>query len=142
MNYFKRLETTVIAVIILVLGLAYGLLNNQAQAPDMADSAQQNAQATTPPPASIASMDLASTGTLSYMGQDGKTALDVLKSQYEVETQSFGDVGEFVSSINGVKPDSAHFWAFYVDGEIAQVGAGSYVTKSSETIQWKLEEIK
>ena len=79
---------------------------------------------------------------VAYEGVDGKTAAEVLKSFHTVETQEFPGVGEFVSRINGVPEDtSKYFWAFYVNGEMAQVGASQYVTKSTDFVEWKLEEI-
>jgi len=79
--------------------------------------------------------------TISYKGEDGKTALELLKSKYKVETQSFSSGGEFVKTINGTAPDSSHYWSFYINGVESSVGAGSYTTKSSDTIEWKLKEI-
>ncbi len=78
----------------------------------------------------------------SYLGQDGKNALEILKSSYNVETKTSDGLGEFVTSIDGRVPDDKHFWAFYVNGEQSQVGASSYITKSTDAITWKLEEIK
>ncbi|HYC79883.1 MAG TPA: DUF4430 domain-containing protein [Candidatus Binatia bacterium] len=137
MNYFKRLETIIILVIIVVLGVAYGALNNKAQAPatDTNTQAVQNEQETD-------SQQLAPAALVRYPGQDGRNAMELLKSLHRVETQSFGDMGEFVKSINGIEPDSTRFWAMYVNGSISQTGAEQYVTKSSDTIEWKLEEIK
>lgn len=78
---------------------------------------------------------------ISYKGVEGKDALTLLKSNYQVETKSY-DFGEMVESINGVKPDSKHFWSFYVNGQMSQVGAGSYQTKTSDTLEWKLDSIE
>lgn len=75
---------------------------------------------------------------ISYQGVEGKNALELLKSAHQVETRKF-DFGEMVQSIDGVKAPATHFWAFYVNGELAPVGAGAYQTKSAETISWKLE---
>lgn len=77
---------------------------------------------------------------ISYKGQNGKTALDLLKSNYKVETQSFTG-GEFVKSINGQTPDNNHFWAFYVNGQEATIGASQYVTKDGDTVEWKMKQI-
>jgi len=75
---------------------------------------------------------------INYQGQEGKSALELLKNQHQVETQPFGN-DEFVQSINGIKPEPNQFWAFYVNGAQAQVGAGSYITKDGDQIEWKLE---
>lgn len=79
---------------------------------------------------------------ISYQGQEGKTALDILKSSYNVETKTYDGIGEMVTSINGVAPDEKHFWAFYVNGQQAQVGAGQYTTKQGDKISWKLDAIQ
>lgn len=78
---------------------------------------------------------------ISYKGSAGKNALVLLKDNYKVETKKYKGLGEQVISINGIKPDKKHFWGFYVNGKLAQVGAGSYTTKDSDTITWKLEAI-
>lgn len=137
MNYFKKIETIVIIILILVMGAAYGALHSKkderaANNKERQESQEVKEEYTTQVPSSL----------VSYKGQEGRNALDVLKSNYNVQTKSFGDLGEFVQSINGVEPDNKHFWAMYVNGEVSQVGAGSYITKSTDTVEWKLEEIK
>lgn len=79
---------------------------------------------------------------VSYKGEDGKNALELLKQSYDVETKTYEGIGELATAINGVRADSKHFWSFYVDGRQSSVGAGAYMTKSTEVISWKFEEIK
>ncbi|HEX5797674.1 MAG TPA: DUF4430 domain-containing protein [Candidatus Saccharimonadales bacterium] len=79
---------------------------------------------------------------VSYEGVDGKNALELLKQKYKVETENYEGLGELVTSIEGVKPDKKHFWAFYVNGKQSQVGASTYKTKDNDKITWKLEEIR
>jgi hypothetical protein len=79
---------------------------------------------------------------VSYEGVAGKNALALLKASHATETKTYKGLGELVTSIDGVKVDSKHFWSFYVNGKPATVGAGSYTTKSGDKIVWKLEEIK
>lgn len=78
--------------------------------------------------------------TYSYDGVEGKTALDLLKAKYQnVETQS-SSVGDFVTTIDAKKADSAkEYWAFYLNGSLASEGAGTYVTKATDKIEWRLE---
>lgn len=77
-----------------------------------------------------------------YDGQEGVDALTLLKSLHQVETKDFGaGLGEFVQSINGIKPNADQFWAFYVNGKSATVGASSYVTKKGDKIEWRMEKI-
>ena len=139
-NYFKRLETGLIIVMILVLGVAYGVLNNKAKAPSHVNNQAGGTSEESQIPNE--GNDVVPT-VFSYEGVEGKTALELLKATFLVETQSFGDMGEFVTAINGVDADtSAQFWAFYLNGEQSQVGASTYVTKSTDKIEWRLEEIK
>lgn len=76
-----------------------------------------------------------------YQGEAGKNALEILKQKYQVQTKEFAGLGEFVESINGVKPDSKHFWKFFIDGQGSNLGAGSYVTKNSDSLEWRLAEV-
>jgi hypothetical protein len=79
---------------------------------------------------------------ISYRGQNGKTALDLLKGHYPVKSQHFNGVGDFVTSINNVVAPQNYFWAFEVNGKLSTVGAGQYVTKNTDTLTWKLEKIQ
>lgn len=79
---------------------------------------------------------------ISYDGVAGQNALALLKQKYRVQTKDYKGIGELVTSIDGVQADGQHFWSFYVNGKQAQVGAGSYTTKSGDKITWKLEAIK
>lgn len=78
--------------------------------------------------------------TVTYSGRDGETALEVLESLTTVETED-SDFGEFVVAINGVQADTdKEFWAFYVNGEQASEGAGTYESSDEDELQWRLEE--
>jgi hypothetical protein len=78
---------------------------------------------------------------VSYQGQDGKSAMELLKASHQVETTHY-DFGDMVNSIDGVKPDAEHFWSLYINGQAATVGADAYQSKSSDTITWKLDKIQ
>lgn len=77
---------------------------------------------------------------ISYQGIAGKNALEILKSNHNVETKKFS-FGEMVQSIDGVKAPATHFWAFYVNDKLAEVGASDFQTKTSDQISWKLVKI-
>nr|WP_246253673.1 DUF4430 domain-containing protein [Isoptericola chiayiensis] len=79
----------------------------------------------------------------SYTGEDGETALDLLLvHDDQAEVSGEGEMA-YVTGIKGrTAEDGAEFWALYVDGEMAQVGAGSLETEDGQQIQWKLEEIE
>lgn len=73
----------------------------------------------------------------------GKTALDALKQTNKVEMDGTG-ANAFITGINGIKPnpDKKEFWAYYVNDKQAEVGAGSYILKEGDKIEWKLETYK
>jgi hypothetical protein len=78
---------------------------------------------------------------ISYQGQDGQKAIDVLKASHTVVTED-SSFGPFVKGIDGLVADSAHYWAFYVNGQYATIGAHQYDSKSSDLIEWKYEAIQ
>ena len=81
----------------------------------------------------------AKSNIITYDGVEGKTALELLKAKATVVTQQ-SNYGEYVDSINGVKGGTdKKYWAFYVNGQLAQVGAADYATKNGDTITWKFE---
>lgn len=73
--------------------------------------------------------------------EEGKTALDLLNKFTKVETKGEG-ANAYVTSINGKKAltEKKEYWAFYVNGKPAAVGAGSYKLKSGDKIEWKIEK--
>lgn len=77
----------------------------------------------------------------SYPGADGTTALDLLiEADPDAVVSGEGENG-FVTGIAGHEADAAanEFWAFYINDESAQVGAGVYETTDEDVITWKLE---
>lgn len=76
--------------------------------------------------------------TFSYDGEDGKDALTLLKEKTQVKQDQSG----MVSAINGRTVDAARheYWAFYVNGKMAEVGPASYQTKNGDKIEWKVEK--
>lgn len=117
--------TNVLAMIIVVAALSaggyaidrYSRQNNQTQTPAVA-AAQ----------------------TLAYDCEEGKNALEILKTKAEVKTQE-SSLGAFVDSINGTANSSDRFWIFFVNGEIGTVGADQYQCKANDKIEWRYEKI-
>lgn len=72
---------------------------------------------------------------ISYTGQAGKNALELLAQSYAIESTPEG----FVNEINGRRPADRQFWAFYVNGAQASVGAKDYITTDTDQIRWVLE---
>ena len=86
--------------------------------------------------------DTSQTSAITYQGVEGKDALELLKDSHDVEIKSF-DFGDMVTAIDGQASDgTTNFWAFYVNGQQATVGAGDYETKNGDQIEWKLEVIE
>lgn len=78
------------------------------------------------------------TTQLSYQGQNGITALSLLKKHAVVQTKHYS-FGDLVTSINGTPGNGPKYWTFYLNGKQASVGAGAYISKSTDAITWKLQ---
>jgi hypothetical protein len=74
---------------------------------------------------------------ITYEGEDGKTALEILKARARVRT-SASQMGELVEEINGVNNGNGYYLLYYVNGVKAKVGARNYITKNGDKIEWKL----
>ena len=136
-NVFKKIEMFVVVVIIAGIGIVYAFKQKPATTPPVAQNKLSANSAGSP------KNDLnqqAPETTIIYSGQDGRNALDLLKVNHQVESKHY-DFGDLVVSIDGIIPDTAHFWAMYVNGEMSQVGASAYVTKSSDSIKWQIDAI-
>jgi len=101
-------------------------------------TAQQSAEASARPAPSASEA-----AELSYPGEDGRTALDLLlEADPTAVVEGEGEMA-FVTAVQGRAADAdSEFWALYVDGQSAQVGAGALETESGQTITWKLEEFE
>lgn len=129
-NLGRKIEVFVIVVIIAVIGIIYAFKQKPVLVSTRSDD-QKVAQQQAPVSAAV----------IEYPGQDGKNALDLLKALHLVEAKHYS-FGDMVTGIDGVTADSKHFWAFYLNGSMAQVGASAYTTKSTDVIKWQLDELK
>ena len=139
MNKTKQMITAVLAVIILGTG-GFLLYNNNKDetGQDTTKTVETTQTAVEEKPKITVSEDQK---TVSYDGQTGKTALEILQKGTEVtmESSSFGD---FVTGINDVVADSSkNYWSFYVNEAYASEGAGTYKTTDGEKIEWRLEDL-
>jgi len=75
---------------------------------------------------------------LSYHGQRGTDALQLLKQHARVQTKHYS-FGDMVVAINGVQGNGPKYWTFYINGHEASVGAGAYESKDTDTLSWKLQ---
>ena len=85
-----------------------------------------------------ASSQISGVQTFSYEGENGKTALDLLKSKADAQV-SESSFGSFVISINGTSNSDNQFWMLYVNGELATTGADQVQTKDGDKIDWRFE---
>ncbi|MBX4204907.1 MAG: DUF4430 domain-containing protein [Candidatus Doudnabacteria bacterium] len=118
----KRVEIFIIVAIVAAIGVVYAFTRKPVTAPTTTENNQQISSVT-------------------YDGQDGRNALDLLKVFHQVDTKDTS-YGPMIIGIDGVKPDSSHYWGFYVDGKLADRGADQYITKNGEHIEWKLDKIE
>ncbi|MCA9381941.1 DUF4430 domain-containing protein [Candidatus Dojkabacteria bacterium] len=75
-----------------------------------------------------------------YATEDGQNALELLKSSAVVEYDEF-QFGAFVTTINNLKADSEHYWAFYVNGEYAEKGIDSTTLNKGDEISLVYEAL-
>lgn len=83
----------------------------------------------------------ASADTFGYEGRTGATALELLlEADPSAEVTGEGE-NAFVTAINGRAADDSknEFWSLSVDGELAQVGAGSLETEDGQEITWTID---
>ncbi|OGK18486.1 hypothetical protein A2799_00695 [Candidatus Roizmanbacteria bacterium RIFCSPHIGHO2_01_FULL_39_24] len=80
-------------------------------------------------------------GFVKYTVSKGESALDLLKnSEPDVKMKDEGK-NAFITSIRGSTADEAkkEYWALYINGEPAEVGAGSYILLPGDQIEWKIK---
>lgn len=75
---------------------------------------------------------------IKYNGRNGVDALTLLRKHAVVKVKHYS-FGDLVTSINGSEGNGPKYWTFYVNGKEAQVGAGAYVTKNQDKLEWKLQ---
>ncbi len=122
----------VIALVVAASGGAF-LLTRPGDKPASTNAtSQQTAPKTGKESAAVVTAD-----HISYKGEEGRTALELLKKHTTVQTKTY-DFGELVTAINGQDGGGTKYWTFYVNGAEAQVGAGAYATKGDDKIEWKL----
>ncbi len=78
------------------------------------------------------------TNSFSYKGKTGIDALTLLKNKAKVSMDKSG----MVANINGRQSYSSghEYWAFYINGKLANVGPADYVTKDNDSLSWKIEK--
>ncbi len=126
----RSLLATILGIAVLALAVVWfwfnGLNFNLKRAETNANSTSLNTNTQVQLPSLV-----------SYPGEDGQSALELLKAKHEVvETDGF------VKAIDGRASSTTSYWLYYVNGNAAEVGAKDYVTKSTDTIEWRFESAK
>src|SRR5262245_54321422 len=129
----KKLVPAIMALLVVLIGATGLVLSTQLNDKTESDKvATSQTEQTAKPQTQAANI-------VSYSGVEGQTALALLKTKAEVVTKD-SSYGPYVDTINGVAGGTeGKYWAFYVNGEMAQVGADAYVTKAGDKIEWKFE---
>lgn len=123
-----KTKTLVVSAVVLIGAIGGGVWYNQAH----------QTKPTTPSATPAAAITSPTTKSISYQGEDGKTALELLKSHAQFQTNT-SSIGEYVTAINGNDGGGKKYWLFFVNGKASSVGAGAYITKASDNIEWKLQ---
>jgi hypothetical protein len=124
MSRAALIKTNVIVAVAVLLGLGGGVWAYIANSPSHKVDVVTNAQH--------------QITQLSYQGQDGQNALSLLKKHARVQTKHYS-FGDMVVSINGAPGNGPKYWTFYINGKMASVGAGTYTTRNSDKLAWKLQ---
>jgi len=80
-------------------------------------------------------------GVVTYSGEAGKSALDLLTSICELETSGNEETGLTVTSIDELPTTAPDYWAFYVNDRYALTTPDKYQTLETDTIKWQLESL-
>ncbi len=79
---------------------------------------------------------------ITYLARPGSTSLEQLKDEASDVLTTESEYGELVDSIEGHQGGTdGKYWSFYVNGEMAQVGAGDYVQEEGDWIEWKFQKL-
>lgn len=147
----KKQVITIISIIILAIGVGGAVYivsnnntnkNNNTSAVETNSAYQQQEQQN--PDSQQTTIVFSEDGkTLTYTANESENALDALKRQTDVQTKTFEGMGEYVVAINGLAADdSTNFWAFYINGQQSEVGAGSYKAMAGDQLEWRLEAMR
>lgn len=133
-NNKKSIITVIIIVLALFAGGTAGMLHMLENEP--AEPAKKIA-ATQPQKSEVKAAETAT--QVEFTAVKDKTVLEQLQSKTEVTVKD-SQYGPYVETINGLTGGTDNkYWSYYVDGQMANIGAGEYKTKGGEKILWKFE---
>lgn len=128
MNRYKKL--LILLLILAGIGILFAVSGKKGQIP------------ISPTPTPVAALNTTlSIGDKSFDVSQfvGKSALVATAATAKIEETGAGE-NAFVTSINGTSADSKkhEFWELVINGQPAQVGAGSYIIQKGDSISWRL----
>ena len=65
-----------------------------------------------------------------------ETAFDALKRVAVVDYRIYA-TGVFITGINGVKQDENHYWLYFVNGELPDIGSDFYYPNDGDVITFR-----
>jgi hypothetical protein len=74
--------------------------------------------------------------------ESGQLAIDLLRAHAEIETETYGDAGEFVTAINGLQGNNEYYWAFYLNNKYAEQGAAQTVLQQGDVIRFVYDAVR
>lgn len=69
--------------------------------------------------------------------QGDANALDALRFEHDVETET-SIFGDYITCIEGICQSEGEAWFFYVNDEMAQVGAGAFILDDGDSVAFLL----
>ncbi|OLS40312.1 DUF4430 domain-containing protein [Bacillus sp. MRMR6] len=119
----------------LVLLLVVSMLTSGFQAPVLA--AEQSAGSTVKVIGADEGIPLQTETVVELTGSENAT--EALIKAVGEENVEFSDTayGRMLNGIKGLKAEGTHFWAFYINGIMAQVGADSYKVKQGDKLSFR-----
>lgn len=73
-----------------------------------------------------------------YAKESNQTALELLQANAQVEYDEYS-FGVFVTTINNLKADNSHYWAFYVNGEYAMQSVDATKLQEGDKVSFVYE---
>lgn len=72
--------------------------------------------------------------------EEEQSVLEIMDEYYDINGADEG----FISAIEGYEQDDSEglYWLYYVNDEMAEVGAADYIPELADEIQWKLEKFE
>lgn len=127
----RRVVVTILISSVVLMGLL--LIVNTLQH-DTTGPTQSTVEGTTTSGEQLASVQ--------FTAVPGVSVLDQLIDYNETVEVVQSDMGTYIDSINGlVGGTDGKYWSFYVDDEMAKVGAQQYITSGGEVITWKFQKL-